>query len=265
MCDVTLNAVSKLLIDAGKVCEVFHDRTVRGLKTSNLACDEIWSFCYAKKSNIAKMKNQVFAGDIWTFTALDRDSKLIVTWLPGDRTSGMAEAFLEDAKARIDTPVQITTDAWIGYEGAVTKVFSGRNSYAQQQKRFATSADVGPARKYSPGQCISSDKQVIFGNPNMALASTSHVERANLSMRMGMRRFTRLTNGFSKKFDNHCYALALYFVHYNFCRIHKTLKMTPAMAAGITDELMDMSHIVRLIEAAEGPAKTRGPYKKQAA
>jgi IS1 family transposase len=264
---VSINTVTKMLMEAGQAAETFHDRTVRGLKTAHFQADEIWSFCYAKRANVAKAKKEVLdAGDVWTFTGLDRDSKMIVTWLAGDRSTAMAEAFLSDAKARIDTPVQITTDGWIGYEKAVAKIFSdGNTSYAQQQKQFAAPAASGSAaeRRYSPGQCISSEKEAMFGNPDMKAVSTSHVERQNLTMRMSMRRFTRLTNAFSKKFDNHCYALALYFFHYNFCRQHKSLRVSPAMAAGITDELLSMEHLCKIMDDAN-PPKKRGPYKKQA-
>jgi IS1 family transposase len=233
VCDVTLNTVLKLLVTAGQVCERFHHETVRGLQTANLQCDEIWSFCYAKKKTVKQMPADKFnadAGDVWTFTALDRDSKMMVSWYVGDRDTATAADFLQDAAARIATP-------------------QGKS----------------PARRYSPGVCVGAERKTIFGNTNHNMISTSHVERMNLNMRMGMRRFTRLTNAFSKKLNNHCYALALYFVWYNFCKIHKTLKTTPAMAAGITDELMDMGHIVQLIELAEGPAKKRGPYKKPSA
>lgn len=268
VCDVTLNAVSRLLVSAGTACENFHDATVRGLKTSYLQCDEIWSFCYAKKRTVKAMPDDKVmdgVGDVWTFTALDRDSKLIVNWFAGDRDVACARAFLEDAKGRIETPVHVTTDGWPGYQGLVNEIFALNDSYSQIIKVFSSTPDKSPARKYSPGVVVKAEKHSVFGTFDLSKASTSHVERMNLNMRMGMRRFTRLTNAFSKKFENHCHALALYFVFYNFCRVHKTLRTTPAMAAGLTDEVMDMGHIVRLIEMEEGPAKKRGPYKKKAA
>lgn len=267
VCDVTLNTVSKLLVSAGTVCEAFHDKTVRGLQTANLQCDEIWSFCYAKRRNVANLKSYVEgAGDVWTFTALDRDSKLIVSWFAGDRTGGVAEAFLKDVADRIDNrAVHVSTDGFAAYKNAVSNTFPVEASYSQVEKVFSSTPDKGPSRKYSPGVVVSAEKKSVFGTFDLTNVSTSHVERQNLTMRMSMRRFTRLTNAFSKKFDNHCHALALYFVYYNFCRIHKTLKVTPAMAAGITDELMDMSDIVRLIEQVEGPAKPRGTYRKREA
>ena len=264
--DVSINTVTKLLVEAGQMAERFHDRTVRGLQTEQLQCDEIWSFCYAKRINAPNIKKDTDeAGDIWTFTALDRHSKVIVSWLAGDRTSAMAEAFLQDAWTRIDSDeVQITTDAWRGYERSVQKVFGRGNSPVQQIKEYASdNQDSGPAKKYSPGKCVSCEKQIVFGKPDMRQASTSHVERQNLTMRMSMRRFTRLTNAFSKKFDNHCYALALYFYHYNFCRQHKALRVSPAMQAGIAKELMSMADLCAMMDAAN-PPKKRGPYKKAA-
>jgi IS1 family transposase len=263
---VSINTVSKLLVEAGQACERFHDAKVRGLQTEQLQCDEIWSFCYSKRANVGTNKDkEADAGDVWTFTALDKHSKLIVSWLAGNRTSEMAEHFLRDAWTRIDSDgIQITTDAWRGYENVVGKVFGRRgNHYAQQTKEYANNQDSGPARKYSPGKCISASKEVIFGKPDMREVSTSHVERQNLTMRMSMRRFTRLTNAFSKKFDNHCYALALYFFHYNFCRQHKALRVSPAMQAGIAKELMSMEDLCAIMDAAN-PPKKRGPYKKAA-
>jgi IS1 family transposase len=261
---VSINTVTKLLMDAGQAAELFHDRTVRGLQTEQLQCDEIWSFCYSKRVNAEKIKNKdIPAGDIWTFTALDKHSKLIVSWLAGERNMETAEQFLFDAWTRIESEVQITTDAWRGYENAVGRIFGPRgNSYAQQQKEYSNNLDSGPARKYSPGKCISSQKEVIFGKPDMREVSTSHVERQNLTMRMSMRRFTRLTNAFSKKVDNHCFALALYFYHYNFCRIHKSLRITPAMQAGVCDRVMSMEDLCAMIDEAN-PPKRRGGYKKK--
>lgn len=176
-----------------------------------------------------------------------------------------ASAFLRDASARIDTPVQVTTDGWLGYKDLISEIFPLTTSYGQVQKVFSAAPDKGPARKYSPGVVVGMTRETIFGHTDHNMISTSHVERMNLNMRMGMRHFTRLTNAFSKKLDNHCHALALYFFWYNFCKIHKTLRTTPAMAAGVVDRVMDMSDLVRLIEALEGPAKKRGPYKKRAA
>ncbi len=265
--DVSINTVTKLLIEAGQAAEAFHDRTVNGLQTSQLQCDEIWSYCYAKQGNVKKMKAEnADAGDVWTFTALDRDSKMIVSWFAGNRSNNSAEAFLGDAAGRIVTPVQVTTDGFKGYEMAMQKTFGNQvdNSYGQIKKVYAATSDKGPARRYSPGVCVSADREARFGNPDEKMISTSHVERMNLNMRMGMRRFTRLTNAFSKKLDNHLHALALYFFHYNFCRQHKSLRTSPAQAAGVTDELLTMEHLCAIMDAAN-PPKPRGPYKKAAA
>jgi IS1 family transposase len=269
VCDVSLNTVSKLMIEAGQACEEFHSHTVRGLKTTHLQADEIWSFCYAKARTVRQMPEDKFipdAGDAWTFVAMDRDSKLIVTWLTGDRTGANAETFMKDAAVRIENPfVHVTTDGFQGYTNAVSEAFPIEASYSQVQKVFSATPDKGPARKYSPGVVVSASKESIFGTFDVSKASTSHIERQNLTMRMSMRRFTRLTNAFSKKLDNHCHALALYYVWYNFIRIHKTIRVTPAMAAGLTDSVMDMSDIVAMIDAKAGAPKKRGPYKKKAA
>jgi IS1 family transposase len=264
VCDVTLNAVSKLLLDAGKVCEEFHVKTVRNVKSTRVQADEIWSFCGAKQRNVTE-KNQAY-GDAWTFTGIDADSKLMLTWFVGNRSNESAEIFMEDLADRVEGRIQLTTDGLPAYNHAVGVAFKDGVDYAQLHKKYSTTHNKSPENKYSPGVCIGADKKRMRGKPDMAHVSTSHVERMNLNMRMGMRRFTRLTNAFSKKIESHCAALAVYFVFYNFCRIHKTLKVTPAMAAGLTDELMDMSDIVRLIEQAEEAApKTRGPYKKRQA
>ena len=203
-------------------------------------------------------------GDVWTFTALDSDTKLMVSWFSGDRDRRCMDLFLKDAAKRVVGPVQISTDGFQGYRDAVSEAFGWDASLGQVQKVFSSTPDKGPSRKYSPGIIVAQSKDVVFGNPDHAKISTSHVERQNLNIRMGNRRFTRLTNAFSKKLENHSHSLAVYFFHYNFCRIHKSLKVTPAMQAGVTDELMDMGHLVRLIDMMEEPAKPRGPYKKKA-
>lgn len=263
--DVSINTVTKLLIDAGNTAEAFHDHTVRGLKVSQLQCDEIWAFCRAKRVNVAKMKKpSIEAGDVWTFTALDAETKLIVSWFSGDRDYRNTRAFLNDASARIVSPVQVSTDGFAAYRSEMSDAFGWDASFATVQKSFSSTPDgSGPSKKYSPGVIVSQTKEVVFGAPDHAKISTSYVERQNLNIRMGNRRFTRLTNGFSKKLENHSHSLALYFFHHNFCRIHKGLRVTPAMAAGVTDELMDMGHLVRLVDMMEEPAKPRGPYKKR--
>lgn len=261
VCDVSLNTVSKLLIDAGKACAEYHDKSVRNVTAKNVQCDEIWSFAYAKQKNVSFAKSAPeSAGDVWTWTAIDADSKLIVSWHVGDRSQHTGVAFMSDLKGRLSNRVQLTTDGHKAYLKAVSEVDLDAD-YAMLNKIFAT--DYAGAGRYSPPKCVGAVKQVISGNPDLALVNTSFAERQNLTMRMSMRRFTRLTNAFSKKFENHCHALALYFVWYNFCRIHKTLGVTPAMAAGIAPVLMNMSDIVFMIDEREGPPKQRGPYKKR--
>lgn len=267
VCDVSLNTVSKLMIEAGQACEEFHANTVRGLKTTHFQADEIWSFCYAKARTVRAMPDDKVipdAGDVWTFVGMDRDTKLVVTWLVGDRNGGNAEKFMKDAAARIDNPfVHVTTDGFAAYTDAVSNAFPDEASYAQVQKVFSATPDKGPGRKYSPGVVVSASKESIFGTFDISKASTSHIERQNLTMRMQMRRFTRLTNGFSKKLDNHCHALALYYVWYNFIRIHKTIRTSPAMAAGLTDSLMSMSDVVALIDARAEKPKRPTTYHKR--
>jgi IS1 family transposase len=204
-------------------------------------------------------------GDAWTWTAIDADSKLILTWLVGSRTNEAAEAFVGDLASRVSGRIQLTTDGLPAYNHAVGVAFLESPSgvdYAQIIKKYGASPDRGPERKYSPGVCIDAERVPMRGNPDWKHISTSYVERQNLTMRMSMRRFTRLTNAFSKKIDNHCAALALYFFHYNFCRQHKSLRVSPAMAAGVTDELLSMESLCAIMDAAT-PAKPRGPYKKR--
>jgi IS1 family transposase len=261
---VSINTVSKLLIDAGLACAAFHDKTVRGVTAKAIQADEIWSFSYAKNKNVKFAKAAPEgAGDVWTWTAIDADSKLIVSWHVGDRSQHTGIAFMGDLKARLANRVQLTTDGHRAYLRAVAEVDLDAD-YAMLNKIFAT--DYAGAGRYSPPKCIGAVKQVISGNPDPDLINTSFAERQNLTMRMSMRRFTRLTNAFSKKFENHCHALALYFVFYNFCRVHKTLGATPAMAAGLIDRVMKMTDVVELIDAraAETPM-VRGPYKKREA
>lgn len=265
--DVSINTVTKLLEDAGEACAAFQYNAVRDVKARRVQCDEIWSFCYAKEKNVATAKKPaVQAGDVWTWTAIDPDTKLVISWMVGGREAETANFFMDDLASRLADRVQLTTDGHRTYLDAVSGAFANDIDYAMLVKLYGESPDgAGPERKYSPGECTGSVKRRITGNPDPAAVSTSHVERANLTMRMAMRRFTRLTNAFSKKIDNHIYALSLYFVWYNFCRIHKSLRTSPAMATGITDKLMSMEDVVGLIDAAEAakrPAK-RGPYKKR--
>jgi len=257
--DVSINTVTKLLIDAGAVAAAYHDQNVRGLKSKRLQCDEIWSFCYAKAKNVpaAKAAPEI-AGDVWTWTCLDAESKLMVSWHVGDRSAEDATFLLEDVQARIKNRVQLTTDGHNAYPAAVAEVFGIDVDYAQLIKLYSAEKGSSPERRYSPANCCGAIKSTVEGKPDKAHISTSYVERQNLNMRMGMRRFTRLTNAFSKKIENHCHSLALYFLYYNFVRVHKSLKVTPAMAAGVSDRLWEVEDIVALIDARdERKAETR--------
>jgi IS1 family transposase len=257
---VSINTVSKLLVDAGQACAAFHDAMVRNVSAKAVQCDEIWSFNYAKKKNVKFAKAAPEgAGDVWTWTAIDADSKLIVTWHVGDRSAETGISFMGDLKGRLKNKVQLSTDGHKAYLTAVSEVDFDAD-YAMLIKIFA--ADYAGAGRYSPPTCIGSIKQTIQGNPNPDLINTSFAERQNLTMRMSMRRFTRLTNAFSKKFENHCHALALYFYFYNFCRVHKTTGVTPAVGAGLTNRIHKMADMIAAIDADQAPG-ARGPYKKQ--
>jgi len=261
--DVSINTVSKLLVDAGKACAAFHDETVRGVTSKRIQCDEIWSFTYAKAKNVAGAKAAPeVAGDTWTWTALDADSKLIVSWLVGGRDSEYAMAFMDDLRSRLANRVQLTTDGHRAYLEAVEGAFGGDIDYAMLVKLYGAAPESFKGR-YSPAECVGARKDRIEGSPDPKHVSTSYVERQNLTMRMQMRRFTRLTNAFSKKFENHVHMVALYTVWYNFVKMHKTLRMTPAMAAGVTDRLWSMDDVAAIIDAAAPKAGKRGPYKKR--
>lgn len=267
VCDVSINTVSKLLVDAGKFCADLHDREVRNVKASKVQCDEIWSFTAAKQKNVPNMKKAVEgAGDTWTWTALDSDSKLIISWLVGGRDSEYALAFMDDVKDRLANRVQLTTDGHKAYLNAVEEAFGADIDYAMLVKQYGEpEGRAGPQeRRYSPAVCTGARKTKIEGNPDPAFVSTSHVERANLTMRMANRRFTRLTNAFSKKFENHVHMVAIYTVWYNFIKMHKTLRMTPAMAAGVTDKLWSMDDLVAMMDEVAPKPGPRGPYKKRA-
>jgi IS1 family transposase len=262
--DVSINTVTKLLVDAGTVCAHFHNEAVRGVKAKRVQCDEIWSFCYAKEKNVpAATAAPAEAGDVWTWTAIDADSKLIVSYLVGGRDAGYATEFMQDVASRLANRVQLTTDGHKAYLNAVEDAFAGNVDYAQLVKIYGAVPE-SQQRRYSPAECTGAIKTRVNGNPNHDHINTSYVERQNLTMRMSMRRFTRLTNAFSKKLENHVHMLSLYFVHYNFIRIHKTLKVTPAMQAGLTNELHNTDWLVAMIEAAAPAPAKRGPYKKKA-
>ena len=256
------NTVAKLLIDAGKACAVYHDANVRGLKTARVQVDEIWSFTYAKQKNVAAAKAAPdHAGDTWTWTAIDADSKMIVSYLVGGRDAEYAMWFMDDLASRLASRVQLTSDGHRAYLEAVEGAFGCDVDYAQLVKMYGATA-TAPGR-YSPAECTGIKKIRREGNPDIAHVSTSYVERQNLTMRMHMRRFTRLTNAFSKKVENHAHAVALHMMYYNFVRIHKTLRVTPAMAAGVTDRLWEIADIAKLVEDAEAKPGKRGAYKKR--
>jgi IS1 family transposase len=260
--DVSINTVSKLLVDAGETCLDLHDQLVTHVQAKNVQCDEIWSFCYAKQRNVPTAKAApADAGDVWTWTCLDSDSKLIVSYLASGRTQGAAIAFMEDVARRITGRVQLTTDGHGAYPYAVHVAFGKNVDFAQLIKTYAGDMGSGPERKYSPPVCTGAHKVPRQGNPDPSKISTSHVERANLTMRMGMRRFARLTNAHSKKYANHVYALALFFMHYNFVRQHKAHRLSPAMAAGLTDRLWSMEDIAERIDVRVNQPNARGPYK----
>ncbi len=259
---VSFNTVVKLLADAGAACDAYHDETVRNVTSKRVQCDEIWSFCYAKAKNVATAKAAPEgAGDVWTWTALDADSKLIVSWLVGGRDADYANELMQDVADRLDNRVQPTTDGHYAYLDSVERAFGADVDYAQLIKVYGTAPDA--QKRYSPPVCVGANKDPLSGRPDKRHISTSYVERQNLTMRMSMRRFTRLTNAFSKKAENHCHALALYFVWYNFVRIHKSLRVTPAMAAGVTDTLRDMEWIASLIDARAPKSGRRGSNKKK--
>lgn len=262
LADVSINTVSKLLVDAGKACAAYHDENVRGVKAKRIQCDEIWSFTGAKAKNVATMKAPVDgAGDTWTRTALDADSKLIVSHFVGGRDGECAMAFMDDVAKRLANRVQMTTDGHRAYLEALEGAFGCDVDYAQLVKVYGAPPG-GTTGRYSPAECTGAKKVKIEGNPDIAHVSTSYVEPQNLTMRMHMRRFTRLTNAFSKKFENHAHMVALYAVWYNFVRVHKSLRVTPAMAAGISNRLWSMEDLAALVEAADVKPGKRGAYKK---
>ena len=260
--DVSRNTVTKLLIDAGKACADYQDKALRDLPCSRIEVDEIWSFVYAKQKNVPRaVAAPPKAGDVWTWTAICADTKLVPSWIVGDRTSATGIEFMDDLRSRLANRVQLTSDGHKAYLEAVEGAFGGDVDYAMLVKLYGKAPGEESERRYSPAECIGTKRKVIEGKPKKSLISTSYVERQNLTMRMSMRRFTRLTNAFSKKIENHAHSVALHFMHYNFCRIHQTLGVTPAMEAGVTERLWEVSDIVKLVEDAAPKPKKPGPAK----
>ena len=244
LADVSINTVSKLLVDVGAACMEYQDKTFRNLQCKRIQVDEIWSFCRAKAKNVPEEHRNEFGwGDVWTWTAIDADSKLVPSWLIGNRSAVCASEFIADLKARLANRVQLTSDGHRPYLQAVEAAFGDDVDYAMLQKIYGPASEQ---HRYSPPQCVGIRRDMVTGNPDPDHVSTSYVERQNLTMRMSMRRLTRLTNGFSKKIENHMAATAIYFMHYNFARIHKSLRVTPAMAAGVSDHVWSLEEICEL-------------------
>lgn len=248
------NTITTLLVNLGEAVSAYQDRTLRDLPSTRIECDEIWAFCYAKAKNVPeKHRGDWGYGDVWTWTAIDPDTKLVASWLVGWRGDAEAVDFLSDLRSRLANRVQLTTDGHVAYAGAVERVFGTEIDYAQLIKQYGVehSEDASPtARRYSPNKVTGSEVRVMGGNPDPALISTSYIERHNLSMRMSMRRFTRLTNGFSKKVENHAAMVSLHFMHYNFARAHSALgkQTSPAMAAGVSDHVWTIQEIAALLD-----------------
>ncbi|WP_208394702.1 DDE-type integrase/transposase/recombinase [Mucilaginibacter gilvus] len=263
----SVNTITKVLVDTGKACQIFHDENVHSLNTTRVECDEIWSFVGMKDRKATAADKADGMGDAWTWTAIDADSKMIVSYLVGNRDATSANEFMLDLKSRLNNRVQLTTDGLKAYVEAVRNSFGRKVDFAQLVKIYASDNPKGARKhtesRYSPSPLTKTEIKYVSGNPDSKLVSTSYVERQNLTMRMHMRRFTRLTNAFSKKLENHCYAISLHFVYYNFCKIHKTLRVTPAMEAGIMKDVMSIKDIANLARI-EAP-KTRGAYKKKVA
>jgi len=245
MTGVSKGAILRLLAEVGQACAEYQYAHLRNIPARRIQIDEIWSFCYAKQKNVtSQMLENGHAGDVWTFVAIDAETKLVPSWFVGRRDAGCAAAFLQDVAARISNRVQLTTDGHKMYLEAVDAAFGGDVDFAQLVKVYGS--DPEAEKRYSPALCLDTTTQIVIGSPDPAHISTSYVERQNLTMRMCMRRFTRLTNAFSKKIENHCHAVALFYMHYNFCRIHQTLRITPAMEAGISRHVWSIREIITL-------------------
>jgi IS1 family transposase len=244
MTGVARMTVEKLLRDLGAACVAYHDAHVRGLKSQRVQCDEIWSFIGAKAKNVTPEQKAQGWGDVWTWTAIDPDSKLMISWLIGERDQSAANAFMCDVAARLTNRVQLTTDGWAAYAQAVDVAFGIDVDYGTIKNVYAA---PGAGGRYSPPKMVSAKRGDVTGDPTWRHISSSHVERQNLTMRMHMRRFTRLTNGFSKKVENHAHSITLHFMHYNFCKIHGSLRVTPAMEAGLSNHVWSVEELIELL------------------
>ena len=246
MTGASKNTIVKLLVELGAACSKFQDETIRKVRAKRVQCDEIWSFIGAKAKNVREEKKDKW-GDCWTWTAIDADSKLMISWRLGPRDLATAYDFMNDLSERLATRIQLTTDGHKVYVEAVENAFGMEIDYAMLRKVYGTDTEVSETR-YSPAKCLGCEVKYITGEPDPKHISTSYVKRQNLTMRMSMRRFTRLTNAFSKKLENHAATVALYFMYYNFARVHQTLRVTPAMEAGIADHVWSIEEIVGLLD-----------------
>lgn len=262
MTGASKNTVAKLLVELGDVCIEYMNRVLRNLPCKRIQVDEIWSFIYAKQKNVTQeISEKQFAGDVWTWVAMDADTKLIPCWLVADRSADSASILMHDLAGRLASRVQLTTDGHRAYLIAVESAFGADVDFSQLIKLYGSTQEA--ETKYSPGECIGCKRERVVGNPDPAHVSTSFIERQNLTMRMSMRRFTRLTNAFSKKIENHVAMIAVHYMNYNFCRIHQSLRITPAMAAGVSNHVWDIEEIIAILEAATPKPGPRGPYKKR--
>jgi len=248
---VSINTVTKLLVDVGAACAEYQDRELRNLPCTNVQADESWAYCYSKQKNVPEEhQGTVGYGEVWTWTAICADTKLVPSWLVGERTIDDAYVFMQDLKSRLPNRVQLTTDGYTPYWTAVGLTFGREIDFAQLQKLYGADPNVAGTTRYSPAVCTGTKTRIMRGNPDPAKINTSYVERQNLTMRMGMRRFTRLSNGFSKKVENLAHAVSLHYIHYNFVRPHKTLSKpyatTPAMAAGVADHVWSLAEVAQL-------------------
>jgi len=265
MTGVSKNTIAKLLVDLGMACAEYQDKAFRNLTCKKIQCDEIWSFVGSKQKNVPDFLHDHFGiGDVWTWVSMDAETKLVPCWLVGPRNSQAASEFIHDLAGRLSNKVQLTTDGHKPYLEAVESAFGGDIDYAQLVKIYGGSNTKQEQIKYSPAECLGAKKVVVTGNPLKKDVSTSYIERQNLTMRMSMRRFTRLTNGFSKKVENHAHAIALHYMYYNFCRMHKSLRCTPAMAANVKSKLWEIEDIINMaMPYLEKAPSKRGTYKKR--